>query len=155
MAKKGEAIQLVGIEQLKKNLMKDGFLAREAHNLLRQAVSAVATDIRNEVRANIPPNVKHYKKAIATYRPRVGKSVIAAEVVAKRTPPRAFYLHNIVEHGTTDRYTKSGAYRGKVKAQPFKKPVVDRWRAKVPKRFQEHLSAKLEAAWAKRRTGVK
>lgn len=153
MARRGDAIQIVGIEELKKNL-KD-FLPREAQNILRQAATAVANDIRDEIRANIPDNVKHYATAIATYRPRVGKHQVAAEVVAKRTGPKAFHLHNIIEAGTKDRYTKSGAFRGKVAAQPFKKPVVDRWRPKVPKRFQEHLSAKLEAAWAKRRTGAK
>ena len=87
---------------------------------------------------------------------RLGAQVaVAADVVAKRTPPKAFYLHNIVEGGTKDRYTKSGAFRGRVKAQPFKKPVVDRWRSKVPAEFEKQLAIKLEKAWEKRRTGAK
>lgn len=153
MSRRGAAIQITGLEELKENLR--GLVPREAHNILRQAATGVANEIRDEIRANIPENVKHYRTAIATYRPRSGKYVVSADVVAKRTKPKAFYIHNIIEHGTKDRYNKKGQFRGKVKAQPFKDPIVDKWRPKVPDRFREVLHQKLRELWANRATGVK
>jgi hypothetical protein len=146
-------LRIDGIEQLKDNLAR--MIPGEAQKILRKAAVDVANLIRDDIRAALPGNVRHYRLAIQTYRPRLRRGEIAADVVAKRTPPRAFYIHNIVESGTKARFTKGGAARGAVTAQPFKKPVVDRWRSKVPGAFEEALSRGLTAAWARRRTGAK
>lgn len=146
-------MRIDGIEELKNNLAR--MLPGEAQKILRAAATDVAGQIRDDIRAAIPDNVRHYKNAIATYRPRLRRGEIATDVVAKRTPPHAFYIHNIVEHGTKDRFTKAGAARGAVAAQPFKQPVVDRWRPKVPRAFQAALDRGLALAWERRRTGAK
>lgn len=152
-SKRPAVLVIDGIEELKNNLAR--MLPGEAQKILRAAAGEVAGKIRDDIRAVIPANVRHYKNAIAVYRPRLRRGQVAAEVVAKRTPPRAFYIHNIVEHGTKDRFTKAGVFRGAVGAQPFKGPVVDRWRSKVPAEFQKALDAGLAAAWERRKTGAK
>lgn len=152
-SKARNVMRIDGIEQLKNNLAV--MLPGQAQKILRSAAVDVAGQIRDDIRAAIPANVRHYRLAIATYRPRLRRGEIAADVVAKRTPPRAFYIHNIVEHGTKDRFTKAGAFRGAVTAQPFKEPVVNRWRPKVPRAFDEALGRGLADAWEKRRTGAK
>lgn len=149
---RGEAITLDGIAELKANL--ETMLPKEATAIMRKTTVDVANMIRDEIRAAIPSHVRHYRTAIATYRPRVGRGQVAADVVAKRTPPRAFYLHNIVEHGTTGRTTKAGANRGSTAAFPFKDPVVERWRPKVPLAFENALRKQLAIAWERRRTGT-
>lgn len=151
--RRGEAIQLEGIETTRENLEK--FLPREANRILRRSAERLANLIRDDIRAALPPNVRHYRLAIAMYRPRVRRGLIAADVVAKRTPPRAFYIQNIVEHGTKDRFTKTGAFRGSVEAQPFKEPVLRRWRPKIQLAFEYAVENELAAAWERRRTGKK
>lgn len=151
--RRGATLTIDGIEELKNNLAR--MLPGEAQKILRNAAGAVAALIRDDIRRAMPANVRHYKTAIAVYRPRLRRGQVAADVVAKRTPPRAFYIHNIVEYGTKDRFTKTGAFRGKVAAQPFKGPVVERWRPRVPQEFQRALDVGLAAAWEKRRTGAK
>lgn len=151
--RRGNTLVIEGIETTKDNLAR--MLPGEAQKILRRTVGAVAALIRNDIRLAIPANVRHYRTAIAVYRPRLRRGQVAADVVAKRTPPRAFYIHNIIEHGTRDRFTKSGAYRGSVTAQPFKGPVVERWRPKVAAAFETALYAELAAAWERRRTGKK
>lgn len=153
--RKGPAIVIHGIDVLKDNLTH--LLPSEAQRIMRQAVGQVAAEIRDEVRENLPPNVKHYRTSIAVYRPRLGRTgkyFVSADVVAKRTPPRPFYIANIVEYGTKDRYTKSGAFRGRVKAQPFKRPVIERWRPKVSARFNEVLQQKLREDWERRKVAT-
>jgi len=155
VSRKGPALVIHGIDELKYNLSH--LMPYEAQSIMRKAVGQVAGEIRDEIRDNLPENVKHYRTAIAVYRPRLGRTgkyLVAADVVAKRTPPRAFYIANIIEAGTKDRYTKTGAFRGKVKAQPFKKPVVDRWRPKVPSRFEQVLKQKIQEDWDRRKTGI-
>lgn len=148
-----KAIRIDGLEELQANLER--MIPGEAQKVLRNAAGAVAALIRDDIRSAMPAHVRHYKTAIAVYRPRLRKGEVAAEVVAKRTPPRAFYLHNIVEHGAQNRFTKSGASRGSVAAYPFKEPVVNRWRTRVPAEFQRALSEGLAKAWERRRTGTK
>src|SRR5690606_12016817 len=109
--RKGPAIVIHGIDVLKHNLTH--LLPDEAESLMRKAVGQVAAEIRDEVRDNLPENVKHYRTSIVVYRPRLGRTgkyFVSADVVAKRTPPRPFYIANIVEYGTKDRYTRSGAF---------------------------------------------
>ena len=148
-----QTIVIEGIEQLKDNLAR--MLPGEAQKILRSAAGDVAGLMRDDIRAAMPSHVRHYKTAIAVYRPRLRRGEIAADVIAKRTPPRAFYIHNIVEHGTTDRFTKFGAFRGLVQAYPFKGPVVARWRPKVPAELEKALDRQLSAAWERRRTGAR
>ena len=149
---RGEAIVIDGLEELKANL--ETMVPKEATGIMRKAVVDVANLIRDDIRAAIPTHVRHYRTAIATYRPRVGRGQVAADVVAKRTPPRAFYLHNIVEFGTNNRYNKAGAFRGSTAAHPFKEPIVERWRQRVPEELQKALSQQLAAYWERRRTGT-
>jgi hypothetical protein len=152
-ARARNVLRIDGLEQLKDNLAR--MIPGEGQKILRKAAVDVANMIRDDIRAALPANVRHYRLAIATYRPRLRRGEIAADVVAKRTPPRAFYIHNIIEHGAKDRFTKAGAYRGAVAAQPFKDPVVNRWRSRVPDEFERALSRGLSEAWARRRTGAK
>lgn len=149
---RGEALVIDGIEELKRNL--EVMVPKEAGAIMRKAVVDVANLIRDDIRAAVPSHVSHYRSSIQVYRPRVGRGQVAADVVAKRTPPKAFYLHNIVEHGTQGRRTKSGAFRGSTAAYPFKAPVVERWRPRVPVELQKALSTQLARAWERRRTGT-
>lgn len=150
-----DAIQIEGVEELKKTLLQ--MMPREVGKILRNAVGAVAGELRDEIRANMPAHVRHYRTAIQVYRPRLGRGVIAADVVAKRTPPRAFYLHNIVEHGARNRFTKAGVPRGSVPAFPFKEPVVERWRnsGRIAEAFDRAIGTQIELAWARRKGGNK
>lgn len=153
MAKK-DVIQIEGLEQLRKNLTD--FLPREVNKIVRNAVTALANEVRDDMRAHIPPHLAHYRSKIATYRPRLTRSGgAAAHVVAKRTPPKPFYLANIYEHSKEqERYTKTGKRRGKVKATPFAGPAAERLKKRMPGAFEKHFDAKVAEAWEKRKSGV-
>lgn len=153
MAKK-DVIQIEGLEQLKKNL--ESFLPGEVKKIMRNAVTAVANQVRDDIRANLPSHLTHYRSKVATYRPRLTRSGgAAAQVVAKRTAPKPFYLANIYEHSKGQiRKTKAGKSRGRVAATPFAGPAAERLRRLMPAVFERHFDEKVLEAWDKRRTGA-
>lgn len=149
---KSDFIQIEGLEQLKKNLQ--GLLPREVNKAARNAVTACANEIRDDMRNNMPAHLVHYRSKIATYRPRLTRSGgAAAHVVAKRTKPKPFYLANIYEHSKGQpRKTKAGKNRGRVAATPFAAPAAERYRQKMPQAFEKHFSDKVADAWEARKT---
>lgn len=113
---------------------------REANNLMRSTVHAMAGEIRNDMRRTAPddPSTKKndLKRSISSKRER-SKPMTPLSTV--RIAKRAFHWL-FLEYGTS-----------KMRAQPFIMPATERFRVRTMDSFLMQFGKKLEAAWKRRR----
>lgn len=134
------------IEQMMKKLPK-----RNQKKIKRQALRQGGDVIREEQRKNIDqiPNEnlgasgkERFKKSvgIVTSKSRLFESKVYVGpryANVKHTAPDA----HLIEFGTEDRYTKDGAYRGRIEATPFVRPA---WEAKKRQAVEDTRRALVE-----------
>lgn len=154
--KKGPAIsvQFEGIEELRAAL--DGLRKNEIARVSRNAVGAIAAELRDDIRQNLPQNIAHHAKDIVVKRPRARSTWARADVMARgkkvggdETGELGFSHWHFFEYGTEERFTKDGDHRGSMWPTPFKNPAVQRMSGKIEERFTELFLQKIEDQWNK------
>jgi HK97 gp10 family phage protein len=108
---------------------------REAINLARSTVHAIAGKVRDEIRKDAPRDRGVLKKSIVSVRRRGTPTTVQSDVVVK---PDAFYYF-FQEFGTV-----------KQPARPFITPNVEEIRPKIPEIYRREFGVKLERALARK-----
>jgi len=150
--RKGPAVnvEFEGLAELRQHL--DAMRKSEIAKVARNAVGAVAAELRDDIPRSLPPNVAHHDKDIVVRRPRARSKRANADVVArsKRSDTEKGFSHwHFFEYGTKERKHKSGKRTGRMKATPFKNPAVARMNEKLEERFTKHFLDKIEDFWNK------
>ena len=151
--RKGPAVnvEFQGLKELRAAL--DGLRKSEIAKVARNAVGAVAAELRDDIRRHLPSNVAHHAKDVVVRRPRARSSRANSDVIAraKRTnaaPGENGFSHwHFFEYGTQERKHKSGKRTGRMTATPFKNPAVARMNEKLEDRFTHHFLKKIEELW--------
>lgn len=133
------SVRIEGLEELAKTL---DILPREAHNVARNAVQAIAGEVRNAVRKKAPKNTGILRKAITAVRNKPRKFGDVSSDVRVTSGANAKYdafYWRFLEYGTQ-----------KLGARPFITPVVEEFRPRIPHLFREHFGIKLEAFFARK-----
>lgn len=126
-------MEITGTKELLNVLEKVG--PRNARNLMRSTVHAVAGEIAKKARSNAPKGVTgNLKKSIKTKRKKSHPSAPVSEVIIKGKKVDAFYWR-FVEKGT--KHSKS---------HPFIRPAVDDVNAEFTALMIKHFGKKLEQA---------
>jgi len=137
------SMSIEGLDAVSDVLAKVG--PREARNLLRNTVHAVAGQVRDEMRKRAPKDEGTLRKAITAKREKMRGNQVASNITithGKAVRHNAFYWH-MVEYGTV-----------KDRAQPFITPSVEAMRPQIPGiftrefgvKYQELMQRKLKAA---------
>lgn len=111
---------------------------REAKNILRNTVHAVAGEMRNEMRQYVKETIEEtgtLRKAIVAKRERARGNEVASNVTithGKGQRNDAYYWH-IVNYGAVN-----------TDAKPFIEPVVESMRPRIPGIFTREFSVKYE-----------
>ena len=93
--------------------------SRDTNKALQKAVKKAGNFVAGKARPEAPTRPRRYR---STIRARNAKRDKPGVVVSAR-----HRLNVIIQGGTKDRYTKAGAYRGRIKANPFMTRVGDRY----------------------------
>jgi HK97 gp10 family phage protein len=126
------SIELLGYEELHKTLAD--FAPKEARNVLRAAVQALAGRVRDQLRVAVKKDTRSLSKSIRSVRRRGTENEIISEVRGGATAPYMLML----EYGTS-----------KTKAQPFIGPTVEQIRPDLPRFYKEEFGKKFTASVAK------
>ncbi len=137
------SMSIEGLDAVSDVLAKVG--PREARNLLRNTVHAVAGQLRDDMRQRAPKDEGTLRKAITAKREKMRGNQVASNITithGKGVRHNAFYWH-MVEYGTV-----------KDQAQPFITPSVEAMRPQIPgiftrefgAKYQELMQRKLKAA---------
>lgn len=108
---------------------------RSANNIMRNAVTDLARDVRDEMKQKAPEDTGDLKKAIKAKRDRGKHDVLESSVfitTGKNQRYDAYYWH-FVEFGTTTN-----------RAQPFIVPATESIRPQVPRLMREHFGVRYE-----------
>lgn len=126
-------MELVGVEELERAL---GDVApRVAFNIMRNTVTDMARDVRDEMKRRAPKDEGTLRKAIKAYRPRPRPPLVHADVYithGKNVKYDAYYFH-IIEWGSVNH-----------SAQPFIKPSVEAFRQRQPRIMREKFGKQYE-----------
>jgi HK97 gp10 family phage protein len=141
LAKHGGAVSM-SIEGLDavQDMLRD-VAPREAKNLLRSTVHAVAGEVRKDMRKRAPKDEGTLRKAIVTKRDKPRGNRVSSSVVithGKGTKNDAWYWH-MVEWGTTEH-----------PAQPFLTPAVEAMRPQILGIYKREFGKKYEALLKRR-----
>lgn len=126
-------LQATGLEELT-DMLKN-VAPRSANNIMRNAVTDLARDVRDEMKQKAPKDTGDLQKAIKAKRNRGKKDVLESSVfITKGKNQRydAYYWH-FVEFGTTTN-----------RAQPFIVPAAESIRPQVPRLMREHFGERYE-----------
>lgn len=126
-------IQVEGLAEVMDTI--GNLLPREAINLARSTVHAIAGKVRDEIRRDAPRDTGTLRKSIVSVRRRGTPTTVQSDVVVK---PAGFY-HGFIEFGTV-----------KQPARPFITPVVEATRPKIPEIYKKEFGVKLERALARK-----
>ncbi len=96
----------------------DDLSGRDTSKTLQKAMKKSGNFLAGKGRAEAPSKPRRYK---STIRARNAKRDKPGVVVSAR-----HRLNVIIQGGTRDRYTKAGAYRGRIKPNPFMTRTADR-----------------------------
>lgn len=97
----------------------DELTSRDTSKALQKAVKKAGNFVAGKARAEAPLRPRRYK---STIRARNAKRDRPGVVVSAK-----HRLNPIIQGGTKDRYTKSGAYRGRIRPNPFMTRTADRY----------------------------
>jgi len=126
-------MSIEGLDAVSDVLAKVG--PREARNLLRNTVHAVAGQLRDDMRQRAPEDEGTLRKAITAKREKMRGNQVASNITithGKAVRHNAFYWH-MVEYGTV-----------KDQAQPFITPSVEAMRPQIPGIFTREFGVKYE-----------
>lgn len=139
--------EIEGMADLEKKLLE--VMPREALNISRRTATKLAAEVRKEIKSKTPEDTGNLKKSIKSKRDKdFGKANLAGASIYTERP---FGNHwHLVEHGTQERFHKSGKAVGKMPAQPFVLPTVEEWRGKLPQFYREEFGRQFEKEMAKR-----
>ena len=129
---KGISLELLGADDLQKTLAD--FAPKEARNILRATVQALAGKVRDELRKNVKQPTGQLRKSIRSVRRRGTENEIVSEVRGGSTAPYMLML----EFGTS-----------KTRAQPFIGPTVEQMRPDLLRFYREEFGKKFTASVAK------
>lgn len=127
------SMSIEGLDAVSDVLAKVG--PREARNLLRNTVHAVAGQLRDDMRQRAPKDEGTLRKAITAKREKMRGNQVASNITithGKAVRHNAFYWH-MVEYGTV-----------KDQAQPFITPSVEAMRPQIPGIFTREFGVKYE-----------
>lgn len=114
----------------------------EQEGMVAQALKEGATIVKDESKSNIKSRlVKRSGNLIGSASVLVKKKDGKAYAGFKR--PKGAHAH-LLEAGTKERYTKTGAYRGKVKAYNFHKDAVTKKEGEVLRTVEESIMKSIE-----------
>lgn len=142
MARQPVSMSIEGLDAVSDVLAK--VAPREARNLLRNTVHAVAGQVRDEMRKRVKETVEDtgtLRKAITAKREKMRGNQVASNITithGKAVRHNAFYWH-MVEYGTV-----------KDQAQPFITPSVEAMRPQIPGIFTREFGAKYEQMMARK-----
>lgn len=97
----------------------DELTSRESTSALQKATKKAGNYLAGKARAEAPAKPRKLKRSIRARNARRDKP---GTVVSARHP-----LNPIVQHGTAPRFTRSGAFRGRIEANPFMRRTADRF----------------------------
>lgn len=97
----------------------DDLADRDAKRTMQKATKQAGNFLAGKARAEAP---KRPRKMRSSTRARAAKRDRPGSVVSAR-----HRLSPIFQHGTRDRFTKSGAFRGRIQANPFISRTADQW----------------------------
>jgi hypothetical protein len=97
----------------------DKLSSRDTSKSLQRALKKGGNFLAGRTRAEAPGKPRRYKSKIRARNAKRDKPGVV--VSAKHR------LNVIIQGGTRDRYTRSGAYRGRIKANPFVTRTADRY----------------------------
>lgn len=149
-------IRIDGLKSLQK--MLGDIAPREAHNISRNAIHAIAGDIAKAIREAAPVRTGNLKKSVKVKRGRGGVNHGYSDVIFTEGKNAAHdgYYWRFIEHGTQGHAIgrgsniSTGTQKGKVvrgvKAQPFVEPVVSRFSATMSERMRKAMGIALEKA---------
>ena len=127
------SMSIEGLDAVSDVLAKVG--PREARNLLRNTVHAVAGQLRDDMRQRAPKDEGTLRKAITAKREKMRGNQVASNITithGKAVRHNAFYWH-MVEYGTV-----------KDQAQPFITPSVEAMLPQIPGIFTREFGAKYQ-----------
>lgn len=133
------SMSIEGLDAVSDVLAKVG--PREARNLLRNTVHAVAGQLRDDMRQRAPQDEGTLRKAITAKREKMRGNQVASNITithGKAVRHNAFYWH-MVEYGTV-----------KDRAQPFITPSVEAMRPQIPGIFTREFGVKYEQMMARK-----
>lgn len=153
-------IKIEGLDELSDTF---GLASREARNVARGAVQAVAMEVRNEVRKRAPRKTGNLRKAIVAKQAKPKGDSISSDVrveSGKSSKNDGFYWR-FIEYGTQSHDIRAGADASSLaagnkllgkevthpgtKARPFVVPTVEAFRPQIPELYKKHFGKKLEA----------
>ena len=144
---------LEGAEALEANLRE---LPRQlARNTLRRALLKAAQPMADEAR-RLLPSMAAWKNeyVVAGYRLSARQQAQAPKPQRMAGQPVEVFVYvgvkpkrhlHLLEFGTGPRYTKTGAYRGMMQADPFMRPAFDQTTTLVLEDFGRTLGREIEA----------
>ena len=97
----------------------DDLADRDAKRTMQKATKQAGNFLAGKARPNAPPRPRKMRSAT---RARAAKRDKPGTVVSTR-----HRLSPIFQNGTVDRFTKSGAFRGRIQANPFIARTADQW----------------------------
>jgi hypothetical protein len=114
----------------------DELTAKDTKGALQKAVKKAGNFLAGKARAEAPPHPRKLKRSV---RARNAKRDKPGAVVSGR-----HRLSPIVQGGTKDRFTKSGAFRGRITANPFIARTADRYDDEALRIAEDELERQLE-----------
>ena len=109
---------------------------RAAHKTVERALKKVGNFLAGKARAAAPSRPRKMKSKT---RARNAKRDKPGSVVSARHA-----LSPIVQHGTRDRFTRSGAFRGRIEANPFITRTADEWGDEALDKVDDEIAKALE-----------
>lgn len=121
-------------------------------NTGRKALQPVVKEAKSTVRSQSSDSGDLAKSIRVSTRAKNARRKKAGEytVYAGPSTPQGAHGH-LIEFGTADRYTKTGAYRGRVAPEPFLRPAWDANEFKVLKIMREEIWQQLKKQAARLR----
>lgn len=141
--------QIKGVEEVNRALEAMG--PKNARRIGGNAARAGAREIRDEIKARVPRPGWAKDVRVRTAKAADTGPTERRAVVDFKPKSRGQRLGHIFEFGTVQRYTKKGAFRGRVAARPFMRPGLIASREAALKAMADRLRLELKKEAAKHR----
>lgn len=142
-------VKVSGLDELQRDLNK---LAEALSPKELQPILKVEADQFARKLSAVPPPLGptgNLRRGVQAWSPKITKKHPYAMARAGVKYKIAPHVH-LVEYGTKERYTKTGAYRGYAPARPFIMPLADREMPGMLKRIIERIWGIIEKNWSSR-----
>lgn len=114
----------------------DELSAKDSRGAIQKSLKKAGNFLAGRARAEAPARPRKLKSSV---RARNAKRDKPGVVVSGR-----HRLSPIIQHGTKDRYTKAGAYRGRIKPNPFITRTADRYDEQALRMVEDELGKQLD-----------